>query len=237
MRSDRFEESIEYERTFVDIGIVDELENENHQILYGRRGTGKTHVLKVVEQRLKHEKRNVSLYLDGRTLGSVEANKENLSNSAFCLDLYRDIMTRIHWIILDYIVEYGTSQNADDSLKTLDEFLAAISEPIEQYFPSQVDEERQYARSTDSGLKGHLAATTPSLDLTASKKREDKISIKANYSVRLDESVSLIRVVKTLNSILSNNDIRLYILIDEWSAIHPKYQPAFGLHPVWMTPA
>jgi hypothetical protein len=56
IRSDRFEESSDYERTFVDSGIIDELDNYNHQILYGRRGTGKTHVLRVLNQRLQLKK-------------------------------------------------------------------------------------------------------------------------------------------------------------------------------------
>jgi DNA replication protein DnaC len=39
--------------TFVDVGILPQLLNRNNQILYGRRGTGKTHVLRVLASRLK----------------------------------------------------------------------------------------------------------------------------------------------------------------------------------------
>ena len=39
--------------TFVDSGIIGQLNNTNNQIFFGRRGTGKTHVLRFFEQQLK----------------------------------------------------------------------------------------------------------------------------------------------------------------------------------------
>ena len=42
----------------------------NHQIFYGRRGTGKTHVLRVLESRLNAQDQNAVVYVDARTLGS-----------------------------------------------------------------------------------------------------------------------------------------------------------------------
>src|SRR5438105_15958879 len=42
-RSERQEEITKILGAFVDVGILPQLTNENNQILYGRRGTGKTH--------------------------------------------------------------------------------------------------------------------------------------------------------------------------------------------------
>jgi hypothetical protein len=50
VRAERQENVDQLVETFVDPGISVQLENTNNQILYGRRGTGKTHVLKVVEK-------------------------------------------------------------------------------------------------------------------------------------------------------------------------------------------
>ena len=44
--SQRAEKQVDTEKvlsSFVDSGVIDQLENGNSQILYGRRGTGKTH--------------------------------------------------------------------------------------------------------------------------------------------------------------------------------------------------
>jgi Cdc6-like AAA superfamily ATPase len=56
--------------TFVDVGILPQLHNNNSQIVYGRRGTGKTHVFSVLQSRLSEDSRNTVVYIDARTLGS-----------------------------------------------------------------------------------------------------------------------------------------------------------------------
>jgi Cdc6-like AAA superfamily ATPase len=45
------------------------LESENHQIMYGRRGTGKTHVLNYVADQVQNDG-NFAIYVDLRTVGS-----------------------------------------------------------------------------------------------------------------------------------------------------------------------
>jgi DNA replication protein DnaC len=57
--------------TFVDVGVLPQLDNTNNQIFYGRRGTGKTHVLRVLGSRLSQHPNQAVLYIDARTLGST----------------------------------------------------------------------------------------------------------------------------------------------------------------------
>ena len=56
---------------FVDVGILLQVDSVNSQIIYGRRGTGKTHVLRVLESELRARPRNAVIYIDARTLGST----------------------------------------------------------------------------------------------------------------------------------------------------------------------
>jgi Cdc6-like AAA superfamily ATPase len=67
-RSERQEDLQKLLSTFVDVGILPILDNDNHQILYGRRGTGKTHVFKVLGSKLAENPKNTMVYLDARTL-------------------------------------------------------------------------------------------------------------------------------------------------------------------------
>ena len=69
-RSERAEDRAALVATFVDPGIINLVHNYNNQIIYGRRGTGKTHVLRVLEDRFLEEERTVAAYIDARTLGS-----------------------------------------------------------------------------------------------------------------------------------------------------------------------
>jgi hypothetical protein len=58
---------------FVDPGVVRQLDNDSHQILMGRRGTGKTHVLRVMEQRFRSRPSQLAIYADLTRLGSTDA--------------------------------------------------------------------------------------------------------------------------------------------------------------------
>ena len=49
--------------TFVDIGVLPQLSNRNNQIIYGRRGTGKTHVLRVLGSDLGKDEKSTLLTL------------------------------------------------------------------------------------------------------------------------------------------------------------------------------
>jgi hypothetical protein len=57
-------------QTFVDLGaLIPVLLSRDHQIVYGRRGTGKTHALLYVAERLKADG-TVPVYVDLRAMGS-----------------------------------------------------------------------------------------------------------------------------------------------------------------------
>ncbi len=87
-RSEKQAEIAKLLDTFVDIGILPQLLNDNSQILYGRRGTGKTHVFKVLCSRLASEERKVAVYIDARTLGStVQFADADLPMGRRCLAL------------------------------------------------------------------------------------------------------------------------------------------------------
>ncbi len=57
-------------KTFVDVAhLFTMLSNDDHQVLYGRRGTGKTHALKYLVEHTR-TRGQVPVYVDMRTLGS-----------------------------------------------------------------------------------------------------------------------------------------------------------------------
>ncbi len=71
-RSERQQDLNKLMETFVDFGgILEQLDNDNSQIIYGRRGTGKTHVLKVLLGQKNTQDQALATYIDVRTLGSL----------------------------------------------------------------------------------------------------------------------------------------------------------------------
>lgn len=61
-RSERQIDSDKLQASFVDVGLVPQLENINNQIAFGRRGAGKTHVLKILESNIRKDSTVVALY-------------------------------------------------------------------------------------------------------------------------------------------------------------------------------
>src|SRR4051812_9454956 len=58
--------------TFVDPQLTPELDTPDRQVLYGRRGTGKTHVLRVMEERLAARSSDVAIYSNLVQLGNTQ---------------------------------------------------------------------------------------------------------------------------------------------------------------------
>lgn len=81
-RSEKQEDVDQLVATFVDPGVSVQLDNSNNQILYGRRGTGKTHVLKVVFRASEALRDELPIYVDMRSLGSSSV-PPNASDGAF----------------------------------------------------------------------------------------------------------------------------------------------------------
>lgn len=59
--------------TFVSVGpLLDTLESANNQIIYGRRGTGKTHALRYFMSR-QNVQGDVAIYIDCQNIGSNQS--------------------------------------------------------------------------------------------------------------------------------------------------------------------
>lgn len=57
--------------TFVDSGVAAALESIDHQVLYGRRGTGKTHALQYLAS-TRTDDGDIGIYIDLRVIGSAQ---------------------------------------------------------------------------------------------------------------------------------------------------------------------
>ena len=82
-------------QSFVDTGILVQLENPNNQISYGRRGTGKTHVLQVLVQKVTKGNKSVAIYVDFRTLGSNTQNDPERQSTHNAILLFKDLLAEI----------------------------------------------------------------------------------------------------------------------------------------------
>ena len=114
--------------SFVNVGpLLDLLSTIDHQVIYGRRGTGKTHALSYLAETLKR-KGDLAVYVDLRFLGSTSGiyNDFQISVSERATRLILDTLGTLHGDLVDAVL----AEDPDISLfgPRLDEFAEAITE-------------------------------------------------------------------------------------------------------------
>ena len=84
--------------SFVDMGIVNRLLNKNHQWISGRRGTGKTHIFKILSLQINERSNHIALYIDCQEFGSTaEVSKSNITDllEGRCINLFKVLIGKI----------------------------------------------------------------------------------------------------------------------------------------------
>jgi Cdc6-like AAA superfamily ATPase len=216
-------------QTFVDIGtLLPSISTRDNQVVFGRRGTGKTHALVYI---LETAKANgvMTVYVDLRTAGSSGSiysdGKIPLSERATRLLL--DVLGFVHGELVSAAL---ASESLDLSIigPRLDAFAESITEVRVE---GAVSVERQRSRTSsfeDTAGSRLLLSARPSLDITDSTKDSgsDSEGQKVVESGTLTHRVHFGSLSRALDSILDVLPKRqLIIALDEWVAIPFELQP------------
>lgn len=118
-------------RTFVPVEPVPSLlESLDNQVIYGRRGTGKTHLLKYLAETKKREG-DVALYVDLRTIGSSGGLYADASQplGLRATNLLVDLIEELHNQIRGLVENTNTFDEVLDTLiPTLDDIGLAATQ-------------------------------------------------------------------------------------------------------------
>ena len=212
--------------SYVDSGIVPQLLNENHQILYGRRGTGKTHVFQVLQDFFEKENYCVT-YVDCRTLGSSSQFSDgNQPIHRRCLALFRDILSPVYNSLLEDIIE-RQPEEGEKALENIDELLKVITEPFTIFETKEVEISRSQALEERGGVKVSVDALKTSvrggLDANVTSKTGEKQSQK--IAVTTEDKIIFPAIHHFLSQSLILSKFNLIILLDEWSSLPQDLQP------------
>ena len=93
--------------TFEDAGpLFAQLSSTDHQVLYGRRGTGKTHALKYLAAR-RQDAGDLAVYVDLRTLGSTDGlyAPAEVPAQDRGLRIFIDLLLAIQAALLDQVID------------------------------------------------------------------------------------------------------------------------------------
>lgn len=218
--------------TFVDTEpLADVLATKNGQVIYGRRGTGKTHALLYLYENVRNDGGR-PIYIDLRSIGSDGSiyNDESLTLAERATRLVIDVLTHIGTHLFEMAVEQlDTSQHPTQINTRLEDFERAISEikVVGQTTGTTTD---RTTEETANRLEGMVGAALSSLSssLTGSSERRRGADSERQTARSGKEKVTLNfgRVQGTMRSLLAVlGDPTLWILIDEWSEIPLDLQP------------
>ncbi|MDR3703865.1 MAG: hypothetical protein P4L56_29720 [Candidatus Sulfopaludibacter sp.] len=215
-------------QTFVDLGpLIPVLSSRDHQIVYGRRGTGKTHALLYVTEQLRTD-RTIPVYVDLRNMGSSGGmySDTQIPVTQRATRLLLDVLGTVH----EGLIEHAVNMDLDLSVlgPVLDTFAQSITE-LEVV--GEVHRETKLGTRADreeSSALRLVLSDKPSVDVGVTS--TDKSSSQAESS--LEESgpmryrVHFGSVGKALGELAKTlNPARILVVLDEWSTIPLELQP------------
>jgi len=225
-RAERVHDDTQVIETYVDAGgLVSALMTRDNGVVYGRRGTGKTHALKYLAETRRAEGDFV-LYIDvEKDLGSTEGlfSDGNLPIAERASRLLVDVLAKIH----DALVEDAFEGNGD--LQTLDKVLDHFGEVVvaEQASAQQSgsgQEAENASGSVRAGLAGGLPEISASLGGSSSVTRSSAYSVTTRGPVRTRVHFGAVANLMS-KAVEAHPARRVWLLFDEWSGLPLELQP------------
>ena len=223
----------ELRSTFEDSGVGHALDTVDHQIIYGRRGTGKTHALRYLTS-VRGDEDNIAIYVDLRTIGSAEGvfDGHSVSPVERTARLLVDLLNQVHDEILRAALDDDRLVGNANFVNALDSLLDSISGirvkgPVER---TVQDSERAQQKGSVS-VSASAAGTVPKFSATFGGSDELEQQTGTTDKWVGEERVSLnfsdvARALRTLAASMSTR--RIWLLLDEWTSVPLETQPYLG---------
>ncbi len=216
--------------TFVDAApLYASVSSTDHQIIFGRRGTGKTHALKFLFD-AKIDAGDIAVYIDLRAVGSNGSiyNDREKSYSQRATPLLMDVLQEIHEELLTVAIELSEETDLSKVGPSLDYFADAISTvEIVETVETITDIEKREGKRKGSGVKFGIGLEGVNAGVEFSSDQEFNEANKStkirsgreNYYLRFGD------VHNRLKTIVTMLGKRVWILLDEWSVVPLDLQP------------
>jgi hypothetical protein len=215
--------------TFVDVGpLFTMLTNPDHQILYGRRGTGKTHVLRYLTSQ-KGAEGHCSINIDLRTIGSTGGiySDDSIPLAERATRLLVDALSTIH----DQILDFSIDQSERIDLSKIGPVLDSLADSIMQVqILGPVEKEDTSSNETNKTKSSSFnLSTEPSFGIASSQDSANKFQHRTRISGIEKHRVhfpSIQHDFAKIIKLIAPNEI--WIVLDEWAEIPLDLQPFLG---------
>lgn len=218
-------------KTFVTIPPLEAmLRSPQHQIIYGRRGTGKTHILKYLTTSERAANR-AAIYIDVRTIGSSMGvyGDTQLPLAARATTLLVDMVEAIHSHIFELTLSDAAFVDRLHEIGPRLDELAAAATQVE--VAGEVENESTLSSSSEAARGGSASVVVgrePKVTAAVKAKQSQKQASQTRRTQRGLERlhVSFGQLSTALRGLVGTLPHRtLWILIDEWSSLPLDLQP------------
>jgi hypothetical protein len=219
------------EATFVDSEpLISMLSSKNNQIIFGRRGTGKTHALKYLQKKMSNEN-DVAVYVDLRTVGSNDSTygDPNKDIAERACALLRDLLEQLHSELFTIAVGViAESLHPHQVTLRLDDFADAISK-VRVAGELQIETKDAFSETDESSKSASLVLSESFRlrgELGGKKREESQNSIRQTLTGTERVRLQFGRLSTSISGLIDVLNIKqLWILIDEWSEVPLDLQP------------
>ncbi|HET6709945.1 hypothetical protein [Amycolatopsis sp.] len=209
--------------TYVAAGSFSAMINSaDHQILFGRRGTGKTHALLHLQE-LVERTGDLAIYLDLRTIGSTGGLYANpaVSPAQRGTQLLVDTLEAVHDRLFAYAVD-GNSPNQDALLGGLD---ALVSAATEVEVVGETEQEQTFGDAVERECSAELSIA-PSVKAGARHRTSATASSRRKRTGVEQHRVLFGPLSRAVQAVADGvRPARLWLLLDEWSSVPLDLQP------------
>ncbi|HEX6347515.1 hypothetical protein [Umezawaea sp.] len=194
------------------------LHSTDHQVLYGRRGTGKTHALLYLSDVIERAG-DLPVYLDLRTIGSAGGIHSGSDADAAerGTHLLVDTLEAVHEELLTIAVD--TEHDMLDPLDALADAATAVQVVGEVERESKRTGSAETRHALDISATPSAKVTAERRNSTSSEHRLRRVGVERHHVV----FGPLSRALRGLTRALGGR--RLWLLLDEWSSVPLDLQP------------
>lgn len=204
---------------------ISNINNINDTVIYGRRGSGKTHLLKALKEQISFDftsNRNFPIYIDLRKIIPLASSYED-SKEAEAILIFKYIIQNLSLALaenLHYLFEINEFNKSEEQLLRSKQIqFKSLFEEIYLEFDGKKlvrpNETLNVSEEEVQSLNGCLKLSkNPSLEASANKAK------KVVTELKKETHISILDISTKIENLLNELNLeRITILLDEWSEI------------------
>jgi hypothetical protein len=212
--------------SYVDPGIMVLLDNRDHAIVYGRRGTGKTHILGSLAGSLRERPGTFVVEIDCSKLGESKELTGDVNDEVRCYALFQGLLSSVYNQILSQILEV-CPERATEAMESLEQLGQIITEPVVRERGTLRSLEESDKSGDDFSLEVGLGTKSGvNIKGKARDNSAKEAKRKTSWDLVSEDNILFPAVQTVLDEFFAITGGSLYVLLDEWSMVKPyELQP------------